>query len=99
MDKKTLIARGILGVTLAVTCLGMGQAEAGRRYRDGYRHGYYRYDRAYPYRYGDGYRYRVGGWRGGWRRDRDLDNDGIRNSRDRDRDGDGIPNRRDRHPR
>lgn len=29
------------------------------------------------------------------RRDRDIDNDGIRNNRDRDRDGDGIRNSRD----
>lgn len=34
----------------------------------------------------------------GIRRDRDRDNDGIRNRRDRDRDGDGIRNRRDRFP-
>jgi hypothetical protein len=43
------------------------------------------------------YRYRVGGWRQGWRKDRDRD--GIRNRWDRDKDGDGRRNRRDDHPR
>lgn len=100
MDKKKLITRGILGVTLAATCLGLGatQAEAQIFYRDGHRYSRYdrydrynRYDRyRYPYSYGDGYRYRVGGWR------RDWDGDGIRNRRDRDRDNDGIRNRWDR---
>lgn len=41
------------------------------------------------------YRSRVGGYRTTIRR-RDIDGDGIRNSRDRDVDGDGIRNRRDR---
>ncbi len=30
--------------------------------------------------------------------DRDLDNDGVRNSRDKDRDGDGVRNRNDSAP-
>jgi hypothetical protein len=103
--RRSLIAHAVLGVTLGISCLAAGKAEAQSYYRNGVRvyspGGAYRdYDRDGIPNY----------------RDRDIDNDGINNSRDRndysrsnrvrvrhrvqgwrgDFDRDGIRNRRDR---